>query len=89
MVSDMSDSNWNRLVREIQSVVDLTVTNMNKKDLGSWTIGKDNRLDKEFIIRTEVVKALNTAIASAGTNSLTAYSKKILEDALVKIVEEQ
>ena len=89
MVTDMSCSNWNRLLREIQSVVDMTVDNMNRGDLGSWTVGVDDRLDKEFDVRKRVEGAVALALCSAGTNSLTAYSRKLLEDAIVRIVGEK
>lgn len=60
-----------------------------EKDLGSFTISKEETLDIEYPVRQKVEKAINTCIDSAGTNQLTAYSKEELVKALIKIVEEK
>lgn len=60
-----------------------------EKDLGHFTVGKNDELDIEYKVRPLVEKAVNTCINSAGTNNLTAYSRELLVKELVKIVEEK
>ena len=86
---EFSDSNWNRMIRETQKIVEVSVETMNRRDLGHFTVGKNDELDIEYRVRPLVEKAVNTCINSAGTNNLTAYSKEILVKDLVKIVEEK
>ena len=89
LTNDMSKSNWNRLVKEVNLVVQKTVDLMNSKDLGHWTVSKEGEYNVEFNLEKKVEDALSKAISSTGTNSLTAYSKKLLLEELTKIVEEK
>ena len=59
---EFSDSNWNRMIRETQKIVEVTVDTMNRRDLGSFTVGKENELDVEYQIRPLVTKAIETCI---------------------------
>ena len=86
---EFSDSNWKRMVRETQKIVEVTVDTMNRRDLGHFTVGKEESLNADYKIRPLVVKAVDNCINSAGTNSLTAYSKELLVKELIKICEEK
>lgn len=86
---EFSDSNWKRMIRETQKIVEVTVDTMNRRDLGHFTVGKNDELDIDYKIRPLVEKAVNTCINSAGTNNLTAYSKELLVKELVRICEEK
>lgn len=87
---EFSDSNWNRMIKETQKIVNLAVQTMNSRTLGSFTVTKDEEsISVEYKVRPLVEKALTKCLNSAGTNSLTAYSKELLVKELVKIVEEK
>jgi len=52
-------------------------------------LSEEGTVDIEYQIRPLVTKAIETCIHSAGSNSLTAYSKEELIKAVIKIVEEK
>jgi len=89
LINDISNSNWNRLMREVQTIVQKIVTQVNHRNLGHWTLSEEGTVDIEYQIRPLVTKAIETCIHSAGSNSLTAYSKEELIKAVIKIVEEK
>ena len=89
LINDMSNSNWNRMIKEVQAITQKIVTQVNHRNLGHWTLSEEGTVDVEYKIRPLVVKAIETCIHSAGTNSLTAYSKEELIKSIVKIVEEK
>jgi hypothetical protein len=86
---EFSDSNWNRMIKEVQKITDVSVQTMNSRELGHFTVGKNDELDIEYKIRPLVTKAIETCIHSAGSNQLTAYSKECLIKDVVKICEEK
>jgi len=89
LINDISNSNWNRLLREVQTIVQKIVTQVNHRNLGHWTLSEEGTVDIEYQIRPLVIKAIETCIHSAGSNNLTAYSKEELIKAVIKIVEEK
>lgn len=89
LINDMSNSNWNRMIKEVQAITQKIVTQVNHRNLGHWTLSEEGTVDVEYKIRPLVTKAIETCIHSAGTNSLTAYSKEELIKAVIKIVEEK
>jgi hypothetical protein len=85
-----SNSNWNRMINEVQKVTQLSVDTMNSRDLGAFTVGKETEsLSVEYDARPGVTAAVNKALSSAGTNNLTAYSKEILIQEITKLMEEK
>lgn len=89
LINDMSNSNWNRMIKEVQAITQKIVTQVNHRNLGHWTLSEEGTVDVEYQVRPLVIKAVDNCINSAGTNSLTAYSKELLIKELVKICEER
>jgi hypothetical protein len=89
LINDMSNSNWNRMIKEVQAITQKIVTQVNHRNLGHWTLSEEGTVDVEYKVRPLVIKAIETCIHSAGSNSLTAYSKEELIKAVIKIVEEK
>jgi len=89
LINDMSNSNWNRMIKEVQAITQKIVTQVNHRNLGHWTLSEEGTVDIEYQIRPLVTKAIETCIHSAGSNSITAYSKEQLIKEVIKIVEEK
>lgn len=89
LINDMSNSNWERMKREVDAIVKKIVVQVNHRNLGHWTLSEEGTVDVEYKVRPLVEKAVNTCINSAGTNSLTAYSREMLVKDLIRIAEEK
>jgi hypothetical protein len=89
-MKEFSVTNWNRMKRETQKIVDITAKTMNSRDLGFFMVTKEGEyISQEYKVRPKVEEAVLNCINSSGTNSLTAYSKEQLVKDITKIVEEK